>query len=243
MNIYKVLSGKAREKKKQFAVLIDPDKYTPASLKKVAQISVKSGVDYFFLGGSLLTNDNQSHFITWLKENTGIPVVLFPGNSMQINSRADAILLLSLISGRNPDMLIGKHVISAPFLKASKLEILPTGYMLIESGRMTTVAYMSNTTPIPRNKPEIAVCTAMAGEMLGLKLIYMDAGSGAESPIPPAVIEKVKDSVSVPLIIGGGITTAAKARDALKAGADLIVVGNALEKDPSLVSKIAESFK
>jgi putative glycerol-1-phosphate prenyltransferase len=243
MNIYKDLSTKAKEHQKQFAVLIDPDKYTMASLKKVADISSRSGVDYFFLGGSLLTNDNHGLYITWLKENTGIPVVLFPGNSMQINSRADAILLLSLISGRNPDMLIGKHVISAPFLKASKLEILPTGYMLIESGRMTTVAYMSNTTPIPRNKPEIAVCTAMAGEMLGLKLVYMDAGSGAESPISEKMIEKVKTAVSVPLIIGGGITTAAKASAALNAGADLIVVGNALERNPSLVSKIAESLK
>ncbi len=238
MTLYSALQKDARAGKKKFAVLIDADKYTLPSLRKAAEISVKAGADYFFFGGSLLTSDSQTDFITWIKDNTAVPVVLFPGNSQQLNNKADAILLLSLISGRNPDMLIGRHVISAPFLKASKLEILPTGYMLIESGRMTSVAYMSGTTPIPSNKDEIAVCTAMAGEMLGLGLIYMDAGSGAQNPVPVSMIEKVKSSTSVPLIIGGGINTPLKAKAALNAGADVIVVGNAIEKDPSVITRI-----
>ncbi len=131
----------------------------------------------------------------------------FPGVSLQLNEKADAVLLLSLISGRNPDLLIGKHVIAAPYLKNSSLEILPTGYMLIESGPITTAQYISNTIPIPRLKDDIAICTAMAGEMLGLRLIYMDAGSGAEMPVSASMISKVKENISIPLIVGGGIRT------------------------------------
>lgn len=228
--------------KRGFAVLIDPDKYSFQTLKEVARLAVAEGAGYLFFGGSLLTSETQSEYIAWIKENTSIPVVLFPGNSLQLNNRADAILLLSLISGRNPDMLIGRHVISAPFLKRSGMEILPTGYMLVESGRMTSVAYMSGTTPIPSNKNEIAVCTAMAGEMLGLKLIYMDAGSGAENPIPGSMISAVKQHISIPLIVGGGITSTDKAKEALDAGANLIVVGNAIESDPGVISRIAKAI-
>lgn len=242
MSLYPTLQKDARSGKKKFAVLIDADKYTLASLKKTAGIAVKAGADFFFFGGSLLTSDSQTEFIAWIKDHTSIPVVLFPGNSQQLNNKADAILLLSLISGRNPDMLIGRHVISAPFLKASKLEILPTGYMLIESGRMTSVAYMSSTTPIPANKDEIAVCTAMAGEMLGLRLIYLDAGSGAENPVSASMISNVKANITVPLIIGGGITSPQKAKTALEAGADIIVIGNAIEKDPSVITRIAKAI-
>ncbi len=239
MSLYSTIQKDASSGKKKFAVLIDADKYSLATLKKTAAISVKAGADYFFFGGSLLTSDSQTEFIAWIKENTRIPVILFPGNSQQLINRADAILLLSLISGRNPEMLIGRHVISAPYLKASKLEILPTGYMLIESGRTTSVAYMSGTTPIPANKDEIAVCTAMAGEMLGLRLIYLDAGSGAENPVPASMISKVKANINVPLIIGGGITTPQKAKSALDAGADIIVIGNAIEKNPAVITEIA----
>ena len=243
MSIYTTLQKEARLGRKKFAVLVDADKYTLDSLKKVAGTAMKAGADYFFFGGSLLTSDNQAIFIDWIKSNTDIPVILFPGNSQQLNNNADAILLLSLISGRNPEMLIGRHVISAPFLKASKLEILPTGYMLIESGRMTSVAYMSGTTPIPSNKDEIAVCTAMAGEMLGLKLIYLDAGSGADNPVPASMINKVKANINTPLIIGGGITTPEKALTALNAGADIIVIGNAIEKEPAVITRIARVIK
>jgi phosphoglycerol geranylgeranyltransferase len=239
MSLYPSILKDTHSGRKKFAVLIDADKYTLTSLRKTAGVAVKAGADFFFFGGSLLTSDSQAMFIRWIKENTSVPVVLFPGNSSQLNNQADAILLLSLISGRNPEMLIGRHVISAPFLKASKLEIVPTGYMLIESGRMTSVAYMSGTTPIPSNKDEIAVCTAMAGEMLGLRLIYMDAGSGAENPVSASMISKVKANISVPLVIGGGITTPQKAKTALDAGADIIVIGNAIEKDPSVITRIA----
>jgi phosphoglycerol geranylgeranyltransferase len=242
MSLYTQLQKDSRAGKKKFAVLIDADKYNLTSLKKTVKIAVNEGVDYLFFGGSLLTSDSQTALIAWVKEKTSIPVILFPGNGQHLNNQADAILLLSLISGRNPEMLIGRHVIAAPFLKASKLEILPTGYMLIESGTMTSVAYMSGTTPIPAAKDEIAVCTAMAGEMLGLKLIYMDAGSGAASPVSPSMIGKVKASINVPLIIGGGITTARKAIAALNAGADVVVVGNAIEKEPGLITKIADTI-
>lgn len=239
MNLYPNLLKHTLAGKKQFAVLIDPDKYSSESLSGVVSLSVKAGIDYFFIGGSLLIHDNQSQVISYIKENTDIPVVLFPGNNLQLNNSADGILLLSLISGRNPEMLIGRHVISAPYLKASNLEIISTGYLLIESGLTTTVVYMSNTTPIPSNKSEIAVCTAMAGEMLGMKLIYLDAGSGGAHPVPVAMISKVKKAIGIPLIIGGGITSPELAKSAFDAGADIIVVGNAIENDPELITRIA----
>ncbi len=239
MNLYEPLLKAKSAGNKQFAVLIDPDKYSLASLSRVVSLALNAGIDYFFVGGSLLLQDNQSQLISYLKENTRIPVVLFPGNNLQLNNKADGILLLSLISGRNPDMLIGRHVISAPFLKASNLEILSTGYMLIESGCTTAVTYMSNTTPIPAHKSDIAVCTAMAGEMLGMKLIYLDAGSGAKNPVPLTMIAKVKESIDLPLIIGGGITNPGLAKAAFNAGADVIVVGNGIENDPELITHIA----
>lgn len=239
MKLYQSLLKNTSTGKKKIAVLVDPDKYFPESLARIVKLSVNNCIDYFFLGGSLLLHDNQDQLIAYIKENTNIPVVLFPGNNMQLNNKADGILLLSLISGRNPDMLIGRHVISAPYLKASKLEILSTGYMLIESGGATAVTYMSNTTPIPSHKSDIAVCTAMAGEMLGMKLIYMDAGSGAKNPVPLPMIAKVKESIGLPLIIGGGITSPDMAKAAFDAGADVVVVGNAIENDPDLITRIA----
>jgi len=228
---------------KKFAVLVDPDKSTPASLKKLAGIAEKAGVNYFFFGGSLLMHGKGEAQIRILRDHSDIPVVLFPGSTLQVFPNAHGILLLSLISGRNPDMLIGKHVESSAMLKASKLEIIPTGYMLIESGRPTSVSYISNTLPIPSDKPDIAVCTAITGEMLGLKLIYMDAGSGAQNPVPAGMIQQVKKEISVPLIVGGGISDPEKARKALKAGADVIVIGNAIEKNPRLIPEVAELVK
>jgi putative glycerol-1-phosphate prenyltransferase len=161
---------------------------------------------------------------------------------MQINDKADAIFFLSLISGRNPEMLIGQHVLAAPYLKASSLEILPTGYILIDGGTQTTVSYISNTTPIPANKPDIAACTAMAGEMLGLQVIYMDAGSGAKNSIDEKIISVVRKNTNVPLIVGGGILTTQKAVANCFAGADIIVVGNAAEKNPSLILDMANAI-
>src|SRR5205814_1035231 len=168
-----------------------------------------------------------------------IPVILFPGTPSQVSRHADGLLYLSLISGRNPELLIGQHVISAPAVRKSGLEIISTGYMVIDGGAPTTVSYISNATPIPADKDDIAVCTAMAGEMLGMKLIYMDAGSGAKRAISEEMISRVAKVISVPLIIGGGIKEPEKAYLNCKAGADLIVVGNAIEKDPSLIKEMA----
>ncbi|MFZ4740863.1 MAG: geranylgeranylglyceryl/heptaprenylglyceryl phosphate synthase [Bacteroidales bacterium] len=238
MNIYQSIIEKKNKGQKQFAVLIDPDKPSEKELLRITALSVSANVDYFFVGGSLLTNDHLEKCILTLKEHSDIPVVLFPGNNLQINKNADAILLLSLISGRNAEMLIGKHVIAAPYLKESGLEIIPTGYMLIDSGKPTTVTYMSNTFPIPADKDDIAACTAMAGEMLGLQLIYMDAGSGALNPISTAMISNVRKHTISPIVTGGGIKTPEKAIENCKAGADIIVVGNAIEKTADLIKEI-----
>ncbi|NVN94269.1 MAG: geranylgeranylglyceryl/heptaprenylglyceryl phosphate synthase [Bacteroidetes bacterium] len=238
MNIYQSIIEKKNKGQKQFAVLIDPDKPSDIELLQIAKLSSASNVDYFFVGGSLLTNDHLEKCILTLKEHSDIPVVLFPGNNLQINKNADAILLLSLISGRNAEMLIGKHVIAAPYLKESGLEIIPTGYMLIDSGKPTTVTYMSNTFPIPADKDDIAACTAMAGEMLGLQLIYMDAGSGALNPISTAMISNVRKHTTSPIVTGGGIKSPEKAIENCKAGVDIIVVGNAIEKTADLIKEI-----
>jgi phosphoglycerol geranylgeranyltransferase len=239
MNIYEKISH--NNNRKLFAVLVDPDKHNRDSLSLLISSIKDSEVDFILVGGSLLTFDHLEETLVAIKSRTEIPVILFPGSIMQLNEKADAVLLLSLISGRNADLLIGKHVIAAPYLKKSGLEILPTGYMLIESGPLTTAQYVSNTIPIPRLKDDIAVCTAMAGEMLGLKLIYMDAGSGAELPVSPSMIRKVKDSISVPLIVGGGIRTPEQAIISCRAGADMIVVGNAIEKDLTVINSIARA--
>jgi len=241
MNIIQNLINKKNEGLKSLAVLIDPDKVEdPNQLLKLINLASENYIDYFFVGGSLITSNNLNEIIKYIKENSSIPVVLFPGSNIQVDLNADAILLLSLISGRNPELLIGQHVTVAPLLKSSKLEILSTGYLLINSGPTTSAAYISNTLPIPEDKHTLAACTAMAGEMLGLKLIYLDAGSGAERPVSQKVISSVRKSVDVPLIVGGGLDTVYKATSALEAGADLIVIGNALEKNPDLISEIAD---
>ncbi|MES2518235.1 MAG: geranylgeranylglyceryl/heptaprenylglyceryl phosphate synthase [Bacteroidota bacterium] len=224
---------------KSFAVLIDPDKVNLDKFDNLLNLCTQYGADYIFVGGSLITDYVMGEVIAKIKERTNIPVILFPGNSLHIHVKADAILLLSLISGRNPDFLIGQHVISAPILKKSGLEILPTGYMLVDSGKQTTVSYISNTTPIPHDKPGIAACTAMAGEMLGLKFTYLDAGSGAMNPVSPEMIAAVRQSVDTPIIVGGGINTTQKAKNALSAGADVIVVGNGIEQNIDLLKEIA----
>ena len=241
MSIYTSLIENQEQGKKQFAVLVDPDKPSDKEIISIAENAQKSSVDYFFVGGSLLTNNNLDICIKLLKENSNIPVVLFPGNTLQMSNKADAFLFLSLISGRNAEMLIGRHVIAAPYLKLSGLEIISAGYMLIDSGKPTTVSYMSNSVPIPSDKIDVAACTAMAGEMLGLKMIFMDAGSGALKPISKEMITIVKQSISIPLIIGGGIDSPEKALENVKAGADIIVVGNSIEKDNSLIAAIADA--
>ena len=225
--------------KKRFAVLIDPDKLRTKRLDEVVERSVAAGVDMFFIGGSLIVNNMLDQVLTGIKERCDIPLVLFPGNSFQLSYRADALLFLSLISGRNPELLIGNHVIAAPYLKISPLEIMSCGYMLVDGGTPTTVSYMSNTTPIPANKSDIAMCTAVAGEMLGLKLMYLDAGSGAQHPVPTELIEAVSSAIEVPLIVGGGIRDPERARQNVEAGADVVVVGNAIEGDPGLIHELS----
>ncbi|MDL5046728.1 geranylgeranylglyceryl/heptaprenylglyceryl phosphate synthase [Oscillatoria amoena NRMC-F 0135] len=227
-------------KKKSIAVLVDPDKVTDRlQLQHLIDLASENCVDYFLVGGSLVTTTNLTEVVNQIKQHVNLPVILFPGNAIQVEPSADGILFLSLISGRNPELLIGQHVVAAPVIKNTGLEVLPTGYLLINSGRTTSVAYISNTLPLPDDKYSLAACTAMAGEMLGLRLIYLDAGSGADKEISAKMISAVRKAVTVPLIVGGGINTPDKALAAMQAGADMIVVGNALEKEPGLLIDIA----
>ncbi len=241
-NIYQSLTDRKAKGKKSFAVLIDPDKVNDNIVEKLVELSVAAGVDYFLVGGSLVVSNYLDQCIQLIKQRCSIPVILFPGSPSQLSKYADALLYLSLISGRNAELLIGQHVVSAPFVKQSGLELMSTGYMVIDGGAPTTVSYISNATPLPSDKNEIAMCTAMAGEMLGMKLIYLDAGSGARKAVSEAMIQKVAGCIDVPLIVGGGIVTAEKAYLNCKAGADIIVVGNAIEKDSSLIMEMAAAI-
>jgi phosphoglycerol geranylgeranyltransferase len=238
----KILINKQLQKK-SLAVLLDPDKVEMEVFDNFLYTCVENRIDFFLVGGSLITKNIMGEMIEKIRQKTNIPVIIFPGNSLHIEPTADAILLLSLISGRNPDYLIGQHVIAAPLLKQSGLEVLSTGYILVDSGRQTTVSYISNTTPIPHDKPDVAACTAMAGEMLGQKLIYLDGGSGAVYPVSPKMIRKVRENIELPIIVGGGINSTEKATTALEAGADIIVIGNAFEKNPALLPEIAEAVQ
>jgi putative glycerol-1-phosphate prenyltransferase len=241
MTIYQQLISQSGQSKKSLAVLVDPDKLLNGDVENIAINAAKAGVDYFFVGGSLLVNNELDQCISTLKANSKIPVILFPGNTMQMSRNADAILFLSLISGRNAEMLIGRHVIAAPYLKQSSFEVISCGYMLVDSGKTTAVQYMSNTVPIPSDKLDIAICTAMAGEMLGLKLLYLEAGSGALNSVPLAMIEQVKQNISIPLSSGGGLRTPEQANAAAMAGADIIVIGTAFEKNSGLISEMADA--
>lgn len=226
---------------KKFAVLIDPDSARVSNMASLAKQCQSAAVDYFMVGGSLLVNNVLDDCLTTIKEHCDIPLILFPGDSFQLSYRADALLFLSLISGRNAELLIGKHVITAPYIKLSPLEVISCGYMLIDGGVSTTVSYISNTQPIPSDKDDVAICTALAGEMLGLQLMYLEAGSGAINPVSCQMIESVSGAIDVPLIVGGGISTPEKARRNVMAGADMIVVGNAIERDPTLINELADA--
>ncbi len=243
LSVLETLTQNRATGKKAFAVLIDPDKTDPDQCQDLIRRAIDGQVDFFFVGGSLIVGNDLNLIVRTIKELCSIPVVLFPGSYLHVDPAADAILFLSLISGRNPDFLIGQHVIAAPILKRSQLEILPTGYMLIDSGKQTTVSYISNTMPIPYDKPDVAACTAMAGEMLGMRLIYLDSGSGALKPASVRMVAAVHRSVDAPLIVGGGITSPLQAEEILRAGADLIVVGNGIEKAPHLLTEISEQVQ
>ncbi len=235
MNILSLLQDNARQGKKQLALLIDPDKYFSTSTPKLLEQSVLP--DYIFVGGSLLSQDVLQDCLSDIKSKTKVPVVLFPGSVMQVNAQADALLLLSLISGRNPELLIGKHVEAVPYILKAKIETMPTAYMLIDGGGISSVQYMSNTMPIPANKTDIAVLTALAGKMLGLQLLYLDAGSGAQRSVPAKMISTLKQQVGLPIIIGGGIADTATIEDKYKAGADVVVIGNAIESHPNFLAE------
>jgi putative glycerol-1-phosphate prenyltransferase len=242
IEILNTLLEKKQKKQKQLAVLIDPDSVDENQLIKLCNLCNQAKADLILVGGSLITNGFWNKCVSLIKSHTQIPVLLFPGNIMQVHDEADAILFLSMISGRNADLLIGKHVLAAPLLKKSGIEVIPTAYMIVDGGNITSVMYMSNTMPIPHDKNNIAVCTAMAGEMLGLKVMYMDAGSGAKQPISFSMIEEVANNVSAPLFVGGGIKTAEQAVISAQAGADIVVIGNAFEKNPNLILEISNAI-
>jgi putative glycerol-1-phosphate prenyltransferase len=224
---------------KKIAVLVDPDKQTVDSLLGLIEPAVNAKTDFFFVGGSLLLENRFEETIAIIKKHCRIPVVIFPGSSYQVSKQADGILFLSLISGRNAEYLIGQQVVAAPLVKEAGLEVIPTGYILVDGGRISTTSYITQTIPLPNDKPDIALATALAGEMLGMKAIYLEAGSGAKQSVSASVIKAVKQHISVPLMVGGGIRTGEQAEEIAKAGADIIVVGNVLEKDPGLLMEIS----
>ncbi|MBN2274168.1 MAG: geranylgeranylglyceryl/heptaprenylglyceryl phosphate synthase [Bacteroidales bacterium] len=223
---------------KKFALLIDPDNHNDESLVKALTIANKTTLDFILVGGSLVSKPID-HTVTVIKKTSSVPVILFPGSLLQLSEKADGILLLALISGRNPDYLIGNHVLAAHFLKKSSLEIIPTGYILIDGKSISSVEYISNTRPIPVEKPDIVVATAMAGEMLGHKMIYLEAGSGADRRVSEKVVAEVRKHIGIPLMVGGGIRTPEDIFNLYKAGADIVVVGSAAEEDPEILIQMA----
>lgn len=235
--LYEAILKQIKKKSCLLAVLIDPEKFNKDVIVKASAVA-----DMFFVGGSTLKKGEINHTIKQIKKITSLPVVIFPGDSHQIDGNADAILFLSLISGRNPDYLIGKQVESAHIIKQKKLEAIPTGYILVEGERKSATEKVSKTKPIAANAIDMVVKTAIAGEMLGKKLIYLEAGSGAKTTIPDSMIKKVKKNISVPLIVGGGINSLEKAKQVKEAGADIVVIGNALEKNIHLLKELQKLF-
>lgn len=224
-------------------VLIDPDKIKFEDIKEKISIYEEQGTDTFFFGSSQPVENDIHSIAQEIRDNTSVPLILFPGSSKQVTPNADGILFITLISGRNPDYLIEHHVRAAPFVKKMGLEVLPTGYILIECGYRTSVERVSKTQPLSSSNIENIVAHALAGEMIGMKYIYLEAGSGALNPVSPEIISAVKSQISVPLIVGGGIRTPEYAKKLVDAGADYIVIGNVLEKsdDKDIVRKFAES--
>ncbi|NNC82832.1 MAG: geranylgeranylglyceryl/heptaprenylglyceryl phosphate synthase [Flavobacteriales bacterium] len=233
-----LLASARNEGKKLLAVLLDPDKFDDAQADRISYMD-ENGADLFLIGGSLLITDRLRATIEAVRSRSDRPIYLFPSGPSQIDARADGILFLSLLSGRNAELLIGKQVEAAPLLKQTDLHVMSTGYMLVQCGNLTTAHYMSQSSPIPHDKDEIAVATAMAGMYLNMSCIYMDGGSGAAMPITPRMIESVRKAIDIPLIIGGGIRNAEQAQAACSSGADMIVVGTAFEEDPSLFQDIS----
>ena len=221
---------------KSVALLLDPDKASAEALKKTLRIASECKTDYILAGGSLTFN-SIDNLIDTVRGLCSIPIVLFPGNLLQLSLKADAILLLSLISGRNPELLIGNHVIAAPYLRSVREKLISVGYILVGSGKKTSVEYISQTEAIPSDKSELVVATALAGEMLGFHMIYLEAGSGAENPVPTEIINAVRENVSIPVAVGGGLRSRQEISNAFHAGADLIILGNGCEKNPELLAE------
>lgn len=243
MTVYQQLLDYRSSGEKGLFVLLDPDKVQGTEIRKRAEKAQEAGAKAVLIGGSHLIRDDFDEVVRRTKEALEIPLVIFPGGASQISPHADAILFLSLISGRNPQYLIGEHVSAAPRVKGMGLEVIPTAYMLIESGKVSAIEFISGTNPIPRDQFGIASAHALAGEMLGLKLVYLEAGSGAKLCVPPDMVTAVAESVKIPVIVGGGIRFPEDARAIAKAGADFLVVGNALEEDSgeSLLSEIVRA--
>jgi len=239
--IYQELS-RIKPDDKKFGLLIDPENYNNDQLVKTIKKANKAGVDYIFLGGSLLSKSIEPS-AKIIKENTTLPLILFPGNLMQISEDADGILLLSLISGRNPDLLIGNHILAAKRLKASKLDIIPTSYILIEGGNTSAVEYISNTKPIPAEQTDIIVSTAIAGELSGHKMLYLESGSGASNSLDSKTIKEVKKHISIPLIVGGGLKEPSDINRVSNAGANIVMVGNAIEENPDKLNLMVKALK
>ena len=231
MKTYKYLLNTIETKGAAYLVLLDPDKLSEAKLIPFVRHCEKSGVDGFLIGGSLMISGDLDSFVEKVKIETSLPAIIFPGSINQISPVADAILFLSVISGRNAEHLIGKHVIASPLIKRAKVEPISTGYVLVESGVTTTAVYMSGSFPIPRNKPEIAAATALAGEYLGMKFIYLEAGSGALESVPDEMVKAVSEECSIPIIVGGGIRNPQTARRKVDNGASIIVTGNFFENE------------
>lgn len=229
--LYRELTANKTANKKTLAILLDPDKIDLKNVRVLIEKMNQSPATHIFIGGSLVQNNILEELIITIKQNCELPIVLFPGNPSQISDKADAILFLSLISGRNPDFLIEHQVKSAPLLKKTNLEIISTGYILIESGKKTAVERVSRTKPLDRNNHELIIATAQAGEMLGNKLIYLEAGSGAKKSVSLEIIKKVAQNIEIPLIVGGGIVDLQSIQKAYQAGADMVVIGTAFEND------------
>lgn len=237
--LHTTLAADRHHGRKSLAVLIDPDQTSRDNISAFCAHAERGLIDFFLWGGSLVNEPQADYYLSLLKACTDRPVYLFPGNIYQLNDKADGLLLLSLLSGRNPELLIGQHVLVAGRIKQMRLSTTATGYLLVDGGRPTSVSYLSNTTPLPADKPAIAAATALAGQQLGMQAIYLDAGSGAVNPVGAELIKSVRREIDLPIIVGGGIRNGDSARAALGAGADLIVVGNALEKNPDLLPEIA----
>ncbi len=242
-DLLKLFSSRKARAVKSVAVLIDPDDVNFETLPAFVAACEGSGVHYFFVGGSLITSGNLTATVRLLKSLTDLPVILFPGNHAHITEYADAVLLLSLVSGRNPDFLIGQHVLAAPALKRADIQVLSTAYLLIDGGTETTVSYISNTKPIPNDKPDIAVATVIAAELIGMRLAYLDAGSGAKNPVSSSIIKAVADVVNLPIMVGGGLRSIEAIETAFRQGADVVVIGNALEENPDFAYNLAALMK